>query len=286
MTAPKITYGHGYVNDFSAAECADFTTATADGQTVTVTPGYLGDYLDINCTVSTGNKTYKLANATPLALLPIVYPCFIYRFKTSGSAKAMITAVYSDASTEILLPETSSISDWQTVKKTITTNKSISYFALSCNGGTGHVYYDFILLCVGQFTFPQFTKLTLELPNRYSQTKIPSKATNKNKWMGADDAQLLITGDVDDQNADWKTLGYGTVAEIFFMLHHRANTETFQWFNCDSAAFKVVVDNAKLMEGVTDTYKYSYEMYLHEYSRANKTNERFQERFGLLGVST
>ncbi|MFA5365195.1 MAG: hypothetical protein WC325_08460 [Candidatus Bathyarchaeia archaeon] len=284
MTNPKITYGHGYCNDFSLTEGADWTTEGGSGNTVAATFGYKGDYLDLNCTVATGAKTYYIQNNTNIGLSTIIYPTILFRYMTTSNAKAKIVAVFSDASTQTILDDTENTS-WTASKATLTTSKTLDHLQLYADSGTGHVYYDFTLVCTGQFTFPQWTRLNVQLPNFYSKTRIPSKVTNRNSYMGADDAQVTLNGDIDDQNTDW-IIAYSTVADILFILQHRAYSEPFQWFNSDRGNFKVVIDNAEMSEEANSIYKYSYILMMHEYSRANKANEYYQQRFGLTGVTT
>jgi hypothetical protein len=285
MTQPKISYGHGYCNDCSLFEGTDFTDTGGSGQTVAATWGYKGDYLDLNCTVSTGAKTYYVTNHTALSLSTTLYPIILFRYETRETAKAKIELVFSDTSTQTVLAEANTFSGWVTEKATLTTAKTLDHIRFYCNGGTGHVYYDFVLVCTGQFTFPQWNRLVLELPNRFSNTKAPSKSTNRSSWMGADNAKVTLSGDIDDQNTDWIT-DYGTVASILYDVYHRANLEPFQWLNTDRGSFKVNIDNVQIIEDTNAVYKYSYTAQLHEYSLVNKTNEFFQERFGLTGVTT
>jgi hypothetical protein len=283
MTQPKISFGHGYCNDCSRTEGADFTVTGGSGQTVTATWGYKGDYLDLNCTVSTGAAIYFVANGTNITVSTTFYPTAIFRYQTTNNAQARIEAVYSDTSVHTILNDSSSVG-WTTAKTTLPTGV-LDHIRFYCNSGTGHVYYDFALVCAGQFSFPQWNRLVLELPNRFSNAKAPSKSTNRSNWMGADNAQVTLSGDIDDQNSEWVT-EYSTAAAILYNIYHRANIEPFQWLNSDRGAFKVVVDNVQIIEDTNAAYKYSYTAQFHEYSIVNKTNEFFQERFGLTGVTT
>jgi hypothetical protein len=287
MTAPKITYSHGYCNDFTLLDGLDWTDTGGSGNTVTATFGDRGDYLDLDCSVSTGSKTYYITNHTPIGRVTSFYPTFIYRYQTeigNSSVKAEIVAVFSDATTQTILVNSTSSGGWTVGVATLTAAKTLNYIRLYCNSATGHVYYDFVLVCAGQYSLPQWNILDVDIPNRYSNTKIPSKLTNRNAWMGADDTKIILSGDIDDQNTSWIT-DYGEIAGVFYNISHNSYSEPFQWFNSDRASFKVQLDNVRFREDSNGVFKYSYEVTLHEYSRANKSTEFFQERFGLTGVT-
>ena len=303
MTAPTLTYGQAFNKDFNTIYSA---SVTADGQTIIPSTAYGGDYMRLTCTVSAGNKTgYVYANTAGALGIPTnLYPKIIFRYRTGDATiKAKILAKFSTyngglteaqnitaGNAQLILAETSDLA-FHTKTVALTASKTVDHVLLFANGATGYVEYDFVMI-TQIFTFPQWGRLNLKLPNYYAKTRVPSKVTNRNSYMGADDAEIILTGDIDSTADGWErpvgttTKIDGFPAQVLYEIQHNAYTEPFQWFTSNRGNFKVVIDSVEFDENGENTqFLFTYTVLAHEYSRANKSRETYDERYGLTGVT-
>jgi hypothetical protein len=275
MTAPSVTYGHGKLED-TWATLADDYTLTDGGSTGSygVTAGQ--DFY-ITLTAFVGDAYLK--NDTNLALPTNTYPKILFRYKTLG-ATAKVVAEFSDASTQTLLSETSSVS-WKIVSATLTADKTLDHLSFYCCDDEGSVYYDFFLVCKGVFTFPQYAKLTYSQRNRYSNTSIFTRLGRRKSWVGADELIVNIEGDVDSNRSTWKPTGYAVfAAQILNDIHHNASTEAWQWFKCDRGQFKAVMEDLTITESVNQNYLYYFNTTFSEDRVSDASAESLAERLG------
>jgi len=221
MAKPTITYGHGFMHD------CDSTTGwveTEDGQTAALTTD--GDVFKIDVTISAGNHivyyTYDMPNISSTT-----YSKALFRYRTSSShIKAKIELVFSDASTQTILAETDS-TVWKEGTATITAAKTIDHVRLYANAYVGDVYYDFILLHKGTFTFPFVSDSEdLELENNIGYLKVPKRQGNITQNMGADSPFIRLSGIMDTASA------WGTIPGAYLMTVW-AKTDVWQWLTTD-----------------------------------------------------
>jgi hypothetical protein len=276
LTAPTITYGHGFLDDYWNT-LSNYTLTTGGGSTVTATQDS-NKNLDLNCTVY-GADSY-FTNNTNLGLATLIYTTVLYAVKTTGSAKAKIIATFSDASTQTILAATS-FTSWTVGSATLTSAKILDHLSFYQTTATGHVYYDFALVCKGIFTFPQYTKLTWSMKNRYNNTQAPSRLGRRKAWMGADETVVMIDGDVDANRATWKRSLYYIAADVFNDIHHNASSEPWQFFKSDRGQFKAVVEELTFTEAPDNHYLAVFAMTISEYSASNLNMYTLQERIGL-----
>jgi len=146
----SVTYGHGFLDDCTDDTLSDWTEVE-DGNVGAFTSVY-DDYFKLDITSSGGNKVYYLWHSVDIS--PSVYPKFVYRYKTSNTnIKAKIEAVFTGGNQDIL--SESSSTTWVTGSATLDTDKGgLQWIRLYANQATGQVYYDFVLVCKGIFTFP------------------------------------------------------------------------------------------------------------------------------------
>ena len=282
MTAPTITYGHGFLED-AWATLADDYTLTAGGST-----GSFGvstsQNLYINITTRVGDAYAE--NDDDIDISTTLYPTFICRYCTTGSAKAKIVAVFDDASTQTLLTDTAN-TDFTVVKATLTTGKTLDHLRFYNTTGTGFTNYDFVLVCKGVFTFPQYTRIHYSMTNRYSNVEVASRIGRRKSWSGANELIVVVDGDLDSQRDGWKRpVGNTTktdvlAAQVLDEIHHNADTETFQWFTCDRGQFKAVMEALEYTEGPEQPFLYAYHVVLSEYLLVKGQTDNYAERLGL-----
>lgn len=240
MTNPTITHNQGYFDD-----CHDTTgwTETEDGNTCALTVDN-DDFFNLDVTVSAGNKIAYYSypdegGASNIAISTNTYPYAICRYKTSDdNIKAKIEFVFSDATTQTVLDETSS-TNYATVAVVPTTAKTLDHVRLYANQATGHVYYDFVLMCQTNFTFPFVAPggIWYRGHNRYPDIPIPSRIGNIPQYGGADSPFIEMTGTM-DTNTDWGTPNLG---DKLYQIHRQSCTNPWQWFTSDLVNCKVVM---------------------------------------------
>ena len=282
MTAPSITYGHGLLED-SWATLDDYTlTAGGSSGSYGITTGY---DLYIAITSFVGDSYVK--NDTNFALSTTLYPYIMFRYYTTGSAKAKIVAEFSDASTQTVLSETASTGKWTVATVALTAAKTLDHLSFNCCDATGIAYYDFFLVFKGTFTFPQYTTVTYNMQNRYSNTEVPSRLGRRKAWMGANETIVTIEGDVDSQRDGWKRpVGTSSktdkiAAEVLNEIHHKASSEAWQWIKTDRGQFKAVLEDLVINESDNQNFLFAYQAVFGEFRLSNASNESLTDRLGL-----
>ena len=284
MTAPTITYGHGFYED----RWETYSTAyalTAGGSTVTGGVDSEHD-LYINITAYVGDA--YVSNTADLNLNTNIYTKFLSRYRTTSTGKAKIVAVFSDASTQTLLAS-STATAWTTVSVTLTADKTLDhlqFYQAAAEGGP--VYYDFALVYKNTFTFPQYSMLSWSMSNRYNNTAVPGRLGRRKTWMGADETIVKIEGDCDHLKNDgttptpnyhWKRNADSVAGQVLNDIHHNAATEPWQWFTSDRGSFKAVMETLDFTEDANQNYLYSFSTTLAEFSQMNLANITVAERF-------
>jgi len=200
-----------------------------------------GDFFNINVSASAGNKIayYSYPNeggAPDIDISTTIFTKFLARYKTSDSSiKAKIELVFSDASTQVVLAETSSTT-WATVSATTTTAKTLDHIRLFGNQATGDVYYDFVLVYHGIFTFPFVSELEqLELENKTAFLESPNRVGDIPQYLGAKSPVIQVGGVMNTATA-WGTPGGEYLLEAW--LH--TFDDPWQWYTSDLICCKVV----------------------------------------------
>ncbi len=290
MTKPTVTFGHGILDD-----CNKLTGLTYGDWTETDSGALLSSVVSVDdyfvLTRSAGATEAYLsypseAGANNLGLSSSVYTKIFYRYKTSNSSiKAKIVLVFSDATIQTVLAETSNTT-FTAGSVTITSAKTIDHIRLYANSAAGTVTYDFVLICKGNFTFPN-TEFGTEFtpPARYADIEIPSRITDVTQNLGSPSATWTASCNLDVANAtdDWKR-PQGTVTpktdyvkgEVFMDIVHNSYQEPFQWLDTGKHQFKVTLRIPSFPE-LSDSH--TLDLTFKEYSRSSKTNESYEERF-------
>jgi hypothetical protein len=281
LTKPTITCGHGFCDDCSkltGLTYGDWTeTDTGNLLTPTVT---FDDYFHLTRAAGASEAYLSYpseAGADNLGLSSTVYTVIYYRYQTSNlDVKAKIVLIFSDATTQTILDETSS-----TTMKTgftyITTGKTIDHIRLYANAAVGTVVYDFVLICKSIFTFPN-TQYGSEFnpPPRYAMIPIPSRVSDVTQNLGSESATWTASCNLD--KGSWKRSGDYVNGEVFMDIAHNSYQEPFQWLDTGKEQFKVTLDTLRFPE---HSDSHTLDLTFKEYSRSSKSNESYVERFGL-----
>ena len=223
----------------------------------------------------------------------------VVRWKTSAIAnglQAKITVLYTDAtSTETTLGFSTG---WKVTTVSLDTAKTIYGIRLIADdnpntvaAGTFYVYFDFVLICQGIFTWPFTGGVKLRGHNNNQYLKPVGKVGNATQYLGADGSTLQVYGDIDSTGVD--ALGVPVInsgwhgrwtthdGEAFYQLLHNANTEPWNWFTSDVASLKVTVDDFEIDQVDTSKNLLWYQLDIHEYRLGSAGSETSLERFGI-----
>jgi len=270
-TNPTITYGHG--------KLFDFDTVTGWTERGTIAAGsfavYNGDSVKITKTAA---NYYYIDNDTNLALSTSIYTKFFYRYKIGGgSIRAGIILEFSDASTQTILADATSAT-WATGSATITTAKTLDHIRLEATNDTGDVYYDFVLVCEGTFSFPNAESVQVIPTTDLVRTFSPSRVGRSPQTMGSDDTQVTIVCDLDVGN--WLRTLDTRKGQVFLDINHNGSIdEEWQWLNTGQGhQFKARLETPDFLF-TDDRQLLTLTFYELRVSSAN--NETIAERFGI-----
>jgi len=298
LTKPTITYGHGFLDDCTAATLASWAETEA-GVVATMTVSN-DDYFVIAGTCDNVADEYVYYERDITNISTTIHPKLLVRWKTSAAAnglEAKINVTYDDASaTQTTLGFSTS---WTTTVITLPTGKTVDKIRLIADdnpdtvaAGTFYVYFDFVLICQGIFTWP-FVSGGVELEgfNNNQYLKIPSKVGNATQYLGADDSTIRVYGDIDSTGTNaagvpligegWHGRWTTHDGEAFYQILHYAFGDPWEWFTSDVASMKVTVDRVRISQAKTDENLLSYELDLHEYRLGSAGVETSLERFGI-----
>lgn len=243
MTVPTITYGHGFLED-----CDDTSIYTEheDGNTAILSVG-VDDIFQITVAISVGNKSvyYEYpdsAGADDIDISSTLYPKALFRYKTSNaSIKAKIELLFSDASTQTILDETSS-TDWTVGSEDITTGKTIDHVRFYATQATGLVYYDFLMLHKETFTFPAVRPggITIQIPFKTAKLEIPGREGDIIQRLGMNSPIIRIRGHM-KHGETWGTTNFPYGEYLYKILR---DDDPWQWLTTDLGNFPVTIDPA------------------------------------------
>ena len=248
MTNPTITYGHAFLTDCTATvengltwTAAPLNLAGGDyGLTVTE-----GDIFDISMKPDGANDekiAYELDIANTVATG--VYSKFILRYKTGyGSLVGAAASFIDTLANEYYFLGTATVpvfnTSWTVVTGTLPNPYTIDKIRLyaddypdaTADGVTRHVYFDFLLIHEGTFTFPHVKSITpLKLHNNYARMQ-SGRVGNSHQYSGMDSPIFRITGDmIPGETWGGTILPYG---EYLYRIFKYANVEPWQWFTSD-----------------------------------------------------
>lgn len=241
-----------------------------------ITPTYLhGDILQIElvsdnaATLESGFYSYPNKDgANNLAFSTTLYPKFLVRYKTSsenaaaGAAAKVVLAfngyvVASSVDVNIaaghaqeILPNSFSTT-WKTATGDITAGKTVDHILLfaECDDtaatGTDYVYYDFVLIHEGTFTFPNVSKgIRLRFPYKRAKLGVPGRDGGILQKLGMDTPRIHLEGTM-EHGETWGSITTGTVktyGEYLYKILRGMKgdyREPWNWLTTDGGNFKV-----------------------------------------------
>lgn len=253
MTMPTLTYGHGYLTD-----CDDITGWTENRTNMLAADAVLSvlynDIFQIKAVFNDGPGTdehcYYEYDLNP-NIMSNTFTKFLLRYKTSeGSAGAQAKAeLVFTAGTQTILDESYSTT-WKVVAGDITPAKTIDKVRFYADdelnvtpNGTYYVWYDFMLLHKGTFTFPFVNgSIFLTGPKESVEIAILCKDAGNIQHLGMESPRILIEGTM-DTNVSW---GTPDGEYLYYILRDH---DVWQWLTSDLINCKVVVDQEGLRLG-------------------------------------
>lgn len=295
----SITYGHGDLR-----ECDNKTgwAETEGGIAGTLSVLY-GDVFEIKCEdVNTPETEYVYYEKNIDNISSDTYPKFLLRYKTSVSANgvgARVRLIFTSGEQWILGGSEPQFSTtWKVVSGDITSDKTIDKIQLwaddwpnSIDSGTYYVYFEFVLLHKGTFTFPFVHTLKIDPELNDVELGIPGRDGDITQDLGSKLTPIYINGEMDVRNEDvtppqnpWKITPrgtYGAYGEIFYSILHEASSDPWQWLTSELANFKVRLIKFPLSMERDSKVQRRYELLLKEYRLSDASHETYEERFGL-----
>jgi len=269
MTEPTITYGHGKLFDF------DTVTGWTE-QGIIAAGSFAVDNGDAVKITKTAANYYYIDNDDNLSLSTTIYTKIYYRYKIGGgSIRAGIILEFSDASTQTILADATSTT-WVTGSATITTAKTLDHIRLEATNDVGDVYYDFVLICKGAFTFPNAETIDVIPSSDLVRMAYPSRIGRAPQTMGADDTKILMTCDLDV--GTWTRTGDTIEGQVFIDINHNGSkSEAWQWLTTGQGhAFKARLETPHF---VYHGDKQLINLTFYEYRLGSADEETYKERF-------
>jgi len=285
--------GVGFSAQIDAADTYIITDwqETEDGNTTT--PSVTSDdWLTLTVSASGGNAVSYYSypseatnHDTHLSIATTTYPLFNFRYICSGSVKAKIVAVFSDASTQTILTDTNSTT-WTVGSVTLTTAKTLDHLRLYANFAEGVVYYDFTQICKGTFTFPNIVALTKSFQRRDALTEVFGTGGDGMQGGGSHSKEFDLVCDltVSNDTDDWKR-GQGVLAgktdseraQVFDEIVQDSWDDVWNWISLeDRGAFKALIDITNAPSaGDSDTLT----LHVREFRQTTANNETEAQRF-------
>jgi hypothetical protein len=269
--AMSITY-----NDYLKLECVD----AEDGDSC------YWSYLPEASAVAASNLNLSVGPAGTNKILLI-------RYKTSQSSAGLglaVQLVYTGGAVEWALGTDTvpvysgylATSTYTIVNAGAAALDHIRLWAVSeKNACTEYILVDFVLVCIGTFTFPFVSKgVHFSGQNRNVKLEPPGRLGDITQYLGSKSSPITVTGSI-DSGTGWHD-GWGEDLGILLKICHESNTNVFQWFTCDvpKVKFKVTVDDWDIGSDGGDAAILSYVLNLSEYRRGDASGEAYWERWG------
>lgn len=280
MTAPTLTYGHGYFTDMDSATYWGAKTDSADALTGVSITCNDGDVIAIEGTCDAAADEYVYYEYDMTNISSDTYPKITIRYKTSASSGglgAKVVLVFT-AGTQTVLDVSYSTS-WTETTVAVTAAKTIDKIQIWADdtdavaAGTFQVYYDFIMVHKGTFTFPVVSEIEeLEIENKDADLGIPGRDGDIQQGLGNQSWRIMIAGDMDN----WGTWGSGsgatqTFGEYLLDVASSARTEPFQWYVSDDVSCKMRCRKFRIYKQARTGTARKWVMDLVRYSKSSYT---------------
>ena len=242
MTA-TITYKNGWVFD---CESTTGWTETETGVSATLTTD--GDAFTITGTPSTAGSDYAYYEYDLPDFISTLYSTCIVRFKTSGASNGLepVISFITSGAAEVNKTYLGFSTQWKTTTITLTGGNTLSKIRLyaddnpdSLAAGSTSVYFDFVLVCKGTFTFPHVApgEVRVNYGMIIAQLKVPGRHGDILQSLGQHTPEIILGGDVLEGEA-WRL---NTSVPHFDYLLRALLIDSWNWFTCDFPAVKAQV---------------------------------------------
>lgn len=290
MSWPTLTHTHGWKTDCTdTTEAGAAWTKTEDGNNMTFLAED-SDYLRLAVVGIGGNNISYLswpdeAHAAGEPDIDIdcnTYTKVLFRYKCSNAnVKAKIVFVFDGGPNETILVDTNTETFTVGSHTLTTTDRQIDHVRLYANAAVGIVFYDFVLIHVGTFTFPHCTVVEPDFaPIREVNIPVFGKDGGNEQNAGSNLSTIHITADM--SQGSWGT----PTGQYLFSIVHNRTSELWQWFTSaeHDIAFKVKIKSFRMpyRHG-----KLTLDLMLQEYSLASakplpnwSVTESSSERWG------
>lgn len=270
--AVTITYGHGHLDDCNHDDPTTYYLEVRyNMDSADATPSTLhGDILQVKAIFDDGaTDEYVYYRRDISNISSDEYPAFLVRYKTSeaaNGAQAKVELVFTSGS-QILLDSTYSTT-WATASGSITAGKTIDYILFYADDdgtdGTFYVYYDFLLLHKGTFTFPHIGpgQIRPDFNRKKAFLEIPGRDGDIEHDLGMKSPEIVLSGAL-LEGEDWGTPDF---EKLYYIVR---DSDPWQWFTCDRPYIrcKASVQGFTPLNTISDnTATLGWELRLKQYS--------------------
>ena len=205
------------------------------------------DYFRISMTAIAGDASIwweypDSAGADNIGILTNTYKRIKFRYKCSNATiKAKIIAVYNVGAPQTVLAATNS-ETFAVGDVALTPNERLDHIQLYAEDAIGIVFYDFVMVYAGIYTFPNAGQLVEPFlsPSQTAKLPIPFRGGPILQGLGCEDyTHVHFVADLDVE--DWGT----PKGSIFYLLSHHQKTDLWQWmeFPEHGLAFKAYLES-------------------------------------------
>jgi len=274
MAKPTITYGVStQSSDCDDATGWNLTNSGLVGPTHTVLHG---DIFQLQGTCNDAGDEFCYIEKDITDISSNVFDTWVVRYKTSDASNALSAKVdlIFTVGSQTLIPSGTFSTSWTYATGTITSGKTIDkirFYAQdspnSVDSGTYEVWYDFILLCGGIFTFPYVNEagrsggIDLEIEPRYAHIPIPGRMGDITQYLGMPSPTIRLSGDM-DTNTAWGTPD----GESLYKIVQEAYNDKFNWFTSDMINCKVTPGLFKISQRPGSKSQRLWSWVLRQYS--------------------
>jgi len=200
------------------------------------------------------------------------YTHYVLRYKTDSASVNTKAMLVFTAGSQTILPSTSSTT-WKTASGTVTAGKTIDKIRFYADDvgvdGTFHVYFDFLLICKGQFTFPHIGPggVFLDFENKLAEIPMAGRDGDVLQHLGMKSPTIVIEGNV-LSGESWESVA-GPHFEYLLDAFHK---DVWNWFTCDhpDLSFQVMFKRFEPVNRVTErSATLGYRVTLKVYKRSS-----------------
>lgn len=277
-TTASISYGMGVIVDGDKLTGGVEGAWTDAGGNTGTFPLAGGDIFSLVVTVQGGAGDYYIKNGTNLGLSTDTYTKIRFRYYTSNaSVKAKIVVGDDGAYTQEVLADTSSTT-WTIGEVSLTAGKTLDHISLYADHANGSVYYDFVQIYRGDFTFPNIASVDPDYQGRSPRRGVPGKGGDLTQKLGSKSTDYRIGCDM--SIGTWTTTGFANKPGELFMdiLHNGGVNEPWQWIDLEDDQFKFCLDSARLPAGKGEEIA---SLIGHEYRLGSANSETTVQRWSL-----